>query len=145
MFDLPNQGRLLGVDAGDRRVGLAVCDDLQLLATPLLVLNRRSRAEDFKRLVRIAAEQRIVGLVIGHPLNADGSEGLQARRIARYARRLAAALDLPMLLHDEHGSSQTAAERLAQAGKRNSRKPLDAEAAAVILQDYLDAQPHDQP
>lgn len=137
--ELPREGRLLALDVGDRRVGLAVCDELQTLATPLAVLNRRSRAEDFQRVQRIVDERRIVGLVIGHPLNADSSEGPQAQRVARYARRLAAAVKLPMALWDEFGSSQAAAERLAQAGRRARQTPLDAEAAAVILQDFLDA------
>lgn len=137
-MSLPERGRLMALDVGERRVGVAVCDELRLLATPLLVMVRRSRAEDFERLQRLAEEQRVVGLVVGHPLNADGSEGPQARRVARYARRLAAALRLPLLLWDEYGSSMQAAGRLTEAQGRRPRKPLDAEAAAVILQDYLD-------
>ena len=138
MNDLPRQGRLLGIDAGERRIGVAVCDALQTLAQPLTVVTRRSRTEDFERLGRLAAEQQAVGLVVGYPLNADDSAGPQAQRIGRYARRLAAALQLPMLLWDEHGSSQIAIQRLAQAGRRRRQRYVDAEAAAVILQDYLD-------
>jgi len=135
---LPDQGRLMAVDAGERRVGVAVCDELQTVATPLAVVSRRSRAEDFGRLGRLAQEQQVVGLVVGHPLDADDTAGPQARRAARYGHRLAGALALPVLLWDEHGSSQEAARRLAEAGKRRRDEPLDAEAAAVILQDYLD-------
>ncbi len=111
---------------------------LRTLASPMTVLARRSLDEDVERLGRLAAEQRATGLVIGHPLNADGTAGSQARQAARYGHRLANALGLPVVLWDEHGSSQEAAQRLAHASKSRRRAPLDAEAAAVILQDYLD-------
>ncbi len=128
----------MALDVGDKRVGVAVCDELQTLASPLVVLERRSRAEDLARLGRLAAEQRVVGLVVGHPLNVDGSAGLQAQQAARYADRVATTLALPLLLWDEYGSSQEAAVRLAHAPRRRRQASLDAEAAAVILQDYLD-------
>ncbi len=137
---LPSTGRLLALDVGDKRVGVAVCDETQMLASPLAVLERRSRADDLARLGRLAEEQRVVGLVAGHPLNIDGSAGPQAQHAARYAARVAAALALPLLLWDEYGSSQEAAARRAHLSRRRRRAPLDAEAAAVILQDYLDAE-----
>ncbi len=135
---MPPQGRLLALDVGEKRVGVAVCDELQTLASPLAVLERRSRAEDLARLASLAQEQRVVGLVVGHPLNADSSAGPQARQAARYGQRSAVTLGLPWLLWDEHGSSQEAARRLSHAPRRRRQVPLDAEAAAVILQDYLD-------
>lgn len=136
--ELPAAGRLLALDVGERRVGVAACDEGQRLATPLLVLERRSRAEDQVRLQRIAEEQRVVALLVGHPLNADSSVGPQAQQAARYGARMATALGLPWLLWDEYGSSQEAAQRLAHAPRRRRQMALDAEAAAVILQDYLD-------
>lgn len=136
--EFPGRGRLLAIDPGERRIGVAVCDEMQLLAKPLTVIVRRSRAEDFDRLARVAAEQQVVGLVAGHPLNADDSEGSQGRTAARFAHRLAASLGLPLVLWDEHGTSQAAAERLAHASKRRRQSSLDAEAAAVLLQDFLD-------
>ena len=134
----PEQGRLIALDVGDRRVGIATCDEGRLLATPLAVLSRRSRQEDAQRLARIAAEQQVVGLVVGHPCHADGSAGTQARAAARYGHRMGNALELPVLLWDEHGSTQEAASRLQAAGRKGSSPGLDAEAAAVILQSYLD-------
>lgn len=136
---MPAAGRLLALDVGDKRVGVASCDDRQVLATPLTVIVRRSRVEDMERLARLAAGQQAVGLVVGHPLNADGSAGDQAQRAVRYGQRVASALDLPWQLWDEYGSSQEAAQRLAHAPRRRRQAPLDAEAAAVILQDYLDS------
>lgn len=129
----------MGLDVGDRRVGVALSDAMQVLATPATLITRLSRDEDFQRLARLADERSVVGLVVGHPLNADGSAGPQARRTARYGHRLANALALPVVLWDEYGSSQEAARRLAEAGRHAKGTPLDAEAAAIILQDYLDA------
>lgn len=134
---LPQQGRLMAIDAGERRVGLALSDETQTLARPLAVIKRRSRAEDFSQIGHLVQEHDVVGLVVGHPLHADGSAGPQARRSARYGHRLASALGLPVVLRDEYGSSKEAA-RLRQAGRRPNDSPLDAEAAAVILQAYLD-------
>ena len=135
---LPTSGRLLAVDVGEKRLGIAVCDEMQTLASPLAVLVRRSKDEDAERLKRVVVEQVAVGLVVGHPLNADGSAGKQARQAARYGHRLANAVGLPVVLWDEYGSSQEAAQRLTHTPKSRRRAPLDAEAAAVILQDYLD-------
>ena len=128
----------MAFDVGEKRVGVAVCDETQTLASPMTVLARRSLDEDVDRIGRLAAEQRTAGLVIGHPLNADGTAGPQARQAARYGHRLANALGLPVVLWDEYGSSQEAAQRLTHTSKSRRRAPLDAEAAAVILQDYLD-------
>ncbi|MEA3338022.1 MAG: Holliday junction resolvase RuvX [Chloroflexota bacterium] len=127
----------MAIDTGERRVGVAICDARQVLATPLSVLTRRSKAEDFQRLGHIARENEIVGLLVGLPLNADGSAGTQARQAARYGHRLASSLALPVILWDEYGSSQEAARRLAVTGRRSNRAHIDAEAAAIILQDYL--------
>lgn len=135
---LPSHGRLMAFDYGEKRLGVAVCDELQTLASPLTVLQRRSFAEDVDRLRVMAAEQRTVGLVVGHPLNADGSAGPQARQAARYGHRVANALGLPVALWDEYGSSEEAARRLAHAPKSRRSAAIDAEAAAVILQEYLE-------
>jgi putative Holliday junction resolvase len=137
--------KLLGLDVGERRVGVAVSDGTGLIATPLAVLRRTSKAQDFGKIARIVREQDVEGLVIGHPLNADGSAGYQARRIERYAAALVEALveegvDLSVVLWDEHMSSQRAQEAMIAAGRRakDRRARIDAVAAAVILQDYLD-------
>ena len=136
---------MLALDVGDRRVGIAVSDETGLLATPLDVLHRRSKADDFARITRLAREQGAAGLVVGHPLNADGSAGPQAQRVERYAAALvdalrAEGLDLPMTLWDEYGSTQRAQEAMIATGRKASdrRARIDAVAAAVILQDYLD-------
>jgi putative Holliday junction resolvase len=138
--------RLLALDVGERRIGFAVCEVGGLIASPLTVIQRASKAEDFARIARLVQEHEAAGLVVGHPLNDDDSVGPQARRIERYACTLiealhAQGLDLPLILWDEHGSTQRAHEALIATGRkaRARRARIDSAAAAVILQDYLDS------
>lgn len=139
--------RILALDVGDRRVGVAVSDESGLIARPLTTIQRRSKAEDFSRIMRLAREQGVDRLVIGHPLNADGSAGPQAQRIERYVAALAQGLqdqglDVPITFWDEHLSTRRAQEAMIAAGRKvkDRRARIDAVAAAVILQDYLVAQ-----
>jgi putative Holliday junction resolvase len=101
--------------------------------------------EDFGKIARLVQEQKVEGLVVGHPLNRDGSVGSQAQRVERYVAALAECLlgqglDLPILLWDERMSTQRAQKAMIAAGRkaRDRRERIDAAAAAVILQDYLD-------
>jgi len=111
------------------------------LARPLTIINRRSRREDFAAIARLVEEQQATAVVVGYPLNMDGSIGPQARQVSRYAAALQQALSVPVILWDERLSSEEAAERLRAVAKsrRRRRKHLDDVAAAVILQEYLDA------
>lgn len=138
--------RYLALDVGERRVGVAVSDETGSIATPLAVINRRSKREDFARIARLVREQRVGGLIIGQPLNADGSAGPQVRRVERYSEALAQDLrdrgiDLIISFWDEYLSTQRAQEVMLASGRKASarRTRIDAVAAAVILQDYLDA------
>jgi len=133
------QGRCLALDVGERRTGVAVGERL---ARPLLTLKRRSRAEDWQAIARLVREHQVDTLVVGKPLNMDGSEGFAAQRVARYAQRLVAALaemgvEVRLVFWDERLSTVEAGQRL-QAGGGKSRTDIDAAAAAVILQSYLD-------
>lgn len=139
--------KLLGLDVGDRRVGVAFSDDTGLIATPLEIVHRTSRVEDFRRIASLIREQQAGGLVVGHPLNDDGSAGPQAQRVERYVAALAEALraeglDLPIIFWDERFSTRRAEEAMALLGRRARQRygHLDAVAAAIILQDYLDEQ-----
>ena len=134
-FDLP-AGRLLALDLGQVRIGVAVCDEEGLLATPLTVLQRRpTREEDFAGIVALVGRERAVGVLAGMPAS-EGEASGQARWTRRYGGRLAGALPVPLAFWDETLSSVSAAERLAQA---RSRTGIDAAAAAVLLEDYLAA------
>jgi len=138
-------GRILALDVGDRRVGVAVSDETQTLARSLTVLHRRSKAHDFEALAGLVREQAVTALVVGLPLSADGGEGQQAGRIRRYVTALGQALaaqgvDVPLVFHDESLSTVTATEAMIASGRkrRYRRRRIDAAAAAAILQDYLD-------
>jgi putative Holliday junction resolvase len=130
---------VLGIDAGERRIGVALSDESRLLATPLTVLARvRGLAPVLDQLHTIAERESVALVVVGLPLNADGSEGPQARRARDFARLVERVLALPVTLWDERLSTRSAHELLTAGGGRR-RKHLDDIAAALILQDYLDA------
>ncbi len=139
--------KLLGLDVGDRRIGVAVSDATGLIATPLEIVHRTSRVQDFRRIASLLREQQAGGLVVGLPLNDDGSASPQAQRNERYVAALAEALraeglDVPIIFWDERFSTQRAEEAVALSGRRSRQRRghIDAVAAAVILQDYLDEQ-----
>lgn len=132
-------GRLLGIDYGRKVIGLAVSDPGGLLASPLRLLRRRSRQEDFAIIAAIAEETGAREIVVGVPLPPPDYEGYsQADTVRRWAGRLAAAVPLPVRLWDETLSSEEA-ERLGREAGRRRPARIDDRAAAVILQSYLDA------
>ncbi len=136
-------GRVLGIDAGERRVGVALSDELRLLASPLTVLDRGHGLEPvLDALAEVARTEGVAQLVVGLPLNADGTQGRQARRAQDFARVAQRVIGVPVEMWDERLSTREA-ENIARAQGRNMRRlrqrgHLDAIAAAVILQDYLD-------
>jgi putative pre-16S rRNA nuclease len=136
-------GRVLAIDYGRRRLGLAVSDPLRLTARPLTTWSRSNRRHDLARLRRLCREQEISLVVVGWPLQLGGTPGEMASEASRFAERLRADLGLPVELFDERLSSWEAEQALAQAAPRKSRSrnrkrnSLDELAAAVILRDYL--------
>ena len=133
-------GRLLGLDVGEKRVGVAICDETQTLAHPLLTLKRTSKKEDFAKLAALCREHAITKVIVGLPKTLRGEEGPQAQRVRRYAGELQAALNLPIDFWDERYSSVDAQERLTSASRKTRAKgDIDSAAAAIILQGYLDA------
>lgn len=140
-------GRIMALDVGEKRVGVALIDETQTLARSLTVLQRRSKVQDFEALAGLARQHGVSAILVGLPLSRDGGEGFQAQRIRRYAAALAEALaagglDLPLIFHDESLSTVAAAQVMSDGGhkRRDRRQRLDAVAAAVILQDYLNSQ-----
>lgn len=140
-----DRGRVLGIDAGERRVGIALSDELRLLATPHSVLDRRTGlAPLLDTLLKLAQREGVTRVVVGLPLNADGSAGRQARRAEQFARVAERVLGLPTTMWDERLSTREA-EEIVRAQGRSTRRvreagQLDAIAAAVILQHFLDAE-----
>jgi len=132
--------RTLGVDLGKARIGLALADDLLRTARPLETVQHRSAGADVARIVAVAREWEVARAVVGLPINMDGSEGPAARHARAFAARLGEALGLPVELFDERLSTFEAEQRLRERGvpSRELRDKVDAEAAAVILQGWLD-------
>jgi putative holliday junction resolvase len=134
-------GKLLALDVGLARIGVATCDPLQLAVRPLSVIHRTSRRADFEKLAALVKQEQPTAILCGLPLNMDGSEGPQAQMVRKWAMRLAQALRTllgaspPILFWDERLSTFAAQEFLAQMPGQAE----DAVAAAVILQSYLDS------
>ncbi len=135
------QGRLLALDVGAKRTGVAVSDELGLVTTALTVIRHTSHVEDIRQIAALAQREHAVGVVVGLPLHMDGAESERSRLTRRFAEKLAVQLSVPVCLWDERLSTQDAVHNLQFAGRKRRQRFLqmiDAEAAAVILRDYLD-------
>lgn len=134
------KGKLLCIDHGLKRIGLAVSDAIGLTARELTVINRKTNVEDFARLNHIVKEQQVVGIVVGMPMNSDAKEGdyTQGDTVKRWIERYSATTTIPIITWDEQLTSLDARELSIQKG-REARDPIDDLAARVILQSYLDA------
>lgn len=131
-------GRVLAIDYGRRRIGLALSDELRLTAQPLATLARTNRRNDLRRLREIVREHEVRAFVVGHPLHLNGSAGEMAGEAARFAARLRKEFGLPVELMDERLSSWEAGQLSAPAVRAKKKSSLDHLAAAVILRDYLE-------
>jgi putative Holliday junction resolvase len=132
--------RYLGIDLGRARIGLALADDLLGSARPLRVVRRTADGSDLATIGAVAREYGVDRAVLGLPLNMDGSEGPSAREARAFARRVGSELGIPVDLFDERLSTFEAEDRLRARGlsAREMKAHVDAEAAAVILQGWLD-------
>ena len=138
---IPNAGRIIAIDWGEVRLGLALSDETQTLATPLETLVRRpGKRFPMPRFLELVAEHRPVGIVVGLPLSLEGLEGENARLTRELAAQVSARTALPAILEDERLTTARAHREIqAQGGlARGRREDVDALAAAVLLQGYLD-------
>ena len=139
---LPSRGRLLGLDPGSKTIGLALSDDTRRIATPLETVARGKFRADAARLRAHIDEHGVVGLVIGLPVNMDGSEGRRCQSVRQFARNLLELFDIAILFRDERLST-AAVERMlideADMSRRRRGEVVDRMAAAWILQGALDA------
>ena len=131
----------LALDVGERRIGVAVSDPGGLLATPLTTIHRTHEAADIDEVLRLAEEHDVGEIVVGLPLELSGRTGPQAGRSLAFVRALAGRTAIPVETVDERYSTVEAERRLRDSGVEPSRDRarVDAAAAAVILQSYLDA------
>ncbi len=126
--------RIIAVDPGDKRHGLAISDPTGLIARPLLVLEHTSRAADAREIVLTAENHEACMILVGIPYDSEGNPGPQARKALRLVETLCNTTTIPILTWDESGSTQAALQI------HKADQFLDARAAAVILQEYLNAQ-----
>lgn len=135
--------RVLGIDAGEARIGLAVGEIEARLAFPLAIIERRGRGNGWaaEAVAQRARAERVEQVVVGLPVNIDGSEGRQAARTRALGERIAQASGLPVSFWDERMSSFVAEQRMAaaQPGRYQAGSHADAVAASVILQAYFDS------
>ncbi len=131
--------RYLAIDYGNKRTGLAICDRDEKLVSPLAVI--ASPDNLVNKISEIILSESVEALVVGLPLNMDGSKGRQARLVLNFAHRLKKQLHIPVHFQDERLSSYAAGEKLAAAHltKNKKRRRLDAVAAAEILDSFLEA------
>lgn len=136
--------RTLGIDYGTRRLGLALSDEDGILASPLPVRTRTSLPDDLKFISELIDERRVERIVLGLPLNMDGTQGEMAHAVQEFADGLRSACSVPVVLFDERLTTSEAERVLVQADiSRKKRKNLrDGLAAVLILQGYLDSQRH---
>lgn len=146
---LPDRGRVLALDVGDRRIGVAVCDPLRLIATPLSVIHRAGLERDREAVRLCALQQEAVAVVVGLPLLPSGDRGEQAIKVETFVDEVVSQLGLPVVTWDESYTTLEAErlrrERPGRSSGRRSRIGIDADAAAVILEEWLRAVDSPQP
>lgn len=135
-------GRVLGLDLGDVRIGVAISDDERRLAVPLGTVHTGAPA-DLKAVASLVREHEIVLVVVGHPLLLSGDVGTRARHAEAFAEALRGVLKVPVVLHDERLTTVEAERALREAGAKGRRRRMvvDRSAATVLLQAYLDGLP----
>ena len=132
--------KIMAVDLGDARTGLAVCDRTEFLASPLGVIHERDFEELLKKVAHMAKEYDIGEIVVGHPKNMDGSEGERAQKCELFANRLRAIVEVPVKLWDERCTTVSAHNYLNQTDTRGKKRKeiVDEVAATIILESYMD-------
>ena len=136
----PESGRIVALDIGTKRVGVAVCDEMQITTRPVYTLKRAGWKKLLKQIASILEEFDAGALVLGLPYNFDGTESEMSQEARRLARNFSLSLPIPVFLQDERVSSIDAKNKLYEQGNsfKEILKKIDAEAAAIILSDFID-------
>ena len=140
--------RLLSLDVGDRRIGIALSDPLGITATPLPAVDRKRVRDASAAVLSLAREHEVEGIVVGFPLTLSGEAAHQAAKVRDFVRMLESQTELPVVAVDERFSTQEAERLLRSTGRRprsRDKGAVDSAAAAVILQTYLSAQASQSP
>lgn len=132
--------RVLGLDVGERRIGVAVSDPTCTISSPLSPIVRRSPHEDINHIMSVANDNRVKTIVVGLPISLNGILGPQGRRIKQFIKELSTSSDIPVRSQDERFSTVEAQRLLREGGHKPSQNKglLDSASAAIILQSYLD-------
>lgn len=139
--NVPRKGRILGLDIGTKKIGVAICDDLQKIATPKKIIKRQSNANDFATLLSIIQENHIIAIVLGFPLKMDGSDSLMSEFVFRFATNFEKFLkdlryeNIKLIMFDERLSSFEA--RGMRLSKSSKNKDYDDISASIILDNFL--------
>ncbi len=137
---IPTSGKILGLDLGTKTIGVAVSDAMRYSASPLETIKRTKFTQDAERIIALVAENNAVALILGLPLNMDGSEGPRVQSTRAFARNLSQKLDLPIAFWDERLSTSAVTRMMIEADLRRDRRAevVDKLAASYILQGALD-------
>lgn len=136
---LPSAGRIIALDLGTKKVGVAVCDEMQVTVRPLQVIRRGNWKDLLKKIASFIEEYDAIALVLGLPFNFDGSENEMSQEARRLARNFSLSLTIPVFLQDERLTTKSAQQNLYDLGFREKEilRQVDAEAASIILSDFL--------
>jgi putative holliday junction resolvase len=137
---IPPSGKILGLDLGTKTIGVAVSDGMRYSATPLETIKRTKFTQDAERIVTLIAENQVVALILGLPLNMDGTEGPRVQSTRAFARNLAPKIAIPVAFWDERLSTSAVTRMMIEADLRRDRRAevVDKLAASYILQGALD-------
>lgn len=135
--------RVLAVDYGEKRIGLAISDELGISASPLMTLTKKSNEDAAIQIAQIVSRFRVAKVVVGLPRRTDGKEGEMERRVKAFAEKLRRKVKVPIVFFDERFTTRIAEQVLLEADltRRKRKQVRDQLAAVILLQNYLDAQP----
>lgn len=137
---IPDRGKIMGLDLGTKTIGVAISDGMRYSATPLETIKRSKFTQDAERIIELISENQVVAVILGLPLNMDGSEGPRVQSTRAFARNLAPRISLPIAFWDERLSTSAVTRMMIEADLRRDRRAevVDKLAASYILQGALD-------
>ena len=138
--NIGNNSRLLGIDPGSKNIGIAICDENQIIATPFKTLQKNKFENLITELKKIIIENKVMGIVVGNPINMDGSEGKSSQSASDFCKNLSKNITIPITMWDERLSSEGSFKITKELGTSVSNRvnKLDKNAAAFILQGAID-------
>ena len=140
---LPTKGRLLALDVGTKKIGVAICDETQIIATPKLIIKRQSNLKDFATLLSIIQENPVIAIIFGFPIKMDGSENLMSEFVMKFVKNFEDFLqdlsikNIVLVVFDERLSSFKARDFANKSMKKSAKKDYDDISASLILEHFL--------